>query len=259
MGVSEPCFTVKVRTGHNATMTSTPPEAPRPETAQAEQDFRRLFAEQFNAALDRHAHIPRGHGRGQAVAALFGITRATAGKWLSGEGLPDLWRLPHMAQLLNVDVNELVGGSTNAMLIDDRYITLQMHGQDAPDETVSLFLQPGTLQRTGIAPGCLLMQVTATDMPGFAPVGDLVVYNPGIKWFGTGSDVYVLRVQGRYVLRRAVRTLRGEILLSADGGQMQETFNPTDFTSDPASNGAQIYVVGRVVARVLSRGSSVGA
>lgn len=237
-------------------MTTAQPDAPRPETAQAEQNFRRLFAEQFNAALDRHAHIPHGHGRGQAVAALFGISRATAGKWLSGEGLPDLWRLPQIAQLLNVDVNELVGGTTNAMLIDDRYLTLQVHSQEMPDETVSLFLQPGTLKRTGIAPGCLLMQVTSTDMPAFASVGDLVVYNPGIKWFGTGADVYVLRVQGRYVLRRAVRTLRGDIVLSADAGQMQETFSPTDFTSDPAPNGTQIYVVGQVVARVLSRGSS---
>ncbi|TXH89785.1 MAG: hypothetical protein E6Q78_06155 [Rhodoferax sp.] len=235
-------------------MTSSSPDGSRPETAQAEQDFRRFFAEQFNAVLDRHVHIPRGHGRGQAVAALFGITRATAGKWLSGEGLPDLWRLPQIAQLLNVDVNELVGGSTNAMLIDDRYIALQLHGQDSPDELMPLFLQPGTLQHTSIVPGCLIMQVNATDMPTFAPVGDLVIYNPGIKWFGTGIDVYVLRVQGRYVLRRAVRTLRGDIVLSADDGQMQETFSPTDFTSDSGSEGPQIYVVGRVVARVLTRG-----
>lgn len=225
----------------------------RSESSQVEQNFRRLFAEQFNAALDQIAEIPSGHGRGQAVATLFGITRATASKWLSGEGLPDLWRLPQIAQLLNVDVNELVGASTNAMLIDDRYITLQLHRQDAPDELMSLFLQPGTLRQTGIAPGCLLMQVTATDMPNFAPVGDLMIYNPGLKWFGTGAEVYVLRVQGRYVLRRAVSTLRGDIVLSTDEGQRQETFKPTDFTTDPMASGPEIYVVGKVVARVLTR------
>lgn len=240
---------------HNDGM-STQADTAAPDTLLAELEFRRLFSQQFNLALDRHAHIPQVHGRVQAVSALFGITRATAGKWLSGEGLPDLWRLPHIAQLLNVDVNELVGMSTNPLLIDDSYVTVQMHDQDTPEDLVSMFLQPGTLNRIGIAKGCLLMRIAATDMPLFAPVGDLVLYNPGVKWFGTGADVYVLRVQGRYVLRRAVRTLRGDIVLSTDNGQMQETFNPTDFTSDPAIDSTQIYVVGRVVARVLSRGSS---
>jgi hypothetical protein len=235
---------------------STQPDSHPTETAPAEQDFRRLFAEQFNAALDRHSHIPHGHGRVQAVASLFGITRVTAGKWLGGEGLPELWRLPQIAQLLNVDVNELVGGSTNAMLIDDRYISLQMHSQDSPEELMPLFIQPGTLQHTSIVPGCMIMQINATDMPAFAPVGDLVIYNPGVKWFGTGVDVYVLRAQGRYMLRRAVRTLRGDIVLSADNGQMQETFSPTDFTSDAACEDPQIYVVGRVVARILTRGNN---
>ncbi|MDT8989665.1 hypothetical protein RQP54_02175 [Curvibacter sp. APW13] len=239
-------------------MNTQPTETPAtgPESDQAEQAFRRLFAEQLNTALDRHRHIPQGHGRVQAVASLFGITRITAGKWLSGEGLPELWRLPQIAQLLNVDANELVGSTTNPMLIDDRYIALQMHGQDTPDELMPLFLQPGTLQHTSIVPGCLIMQVNATDMPAFAAVGDLVVYNPGIKWFGTGADVYVLRVQGRYVLRRAVRTLRGEIVLSTDPGQMQESFSPTDFTSDTDPASPLIHVVGRVVARILTRGSS---
>lgn len=239
-------------------MSTTPAESNRPETSLAEQAFRRLFAEQLNTALDRHRHIPQGHGRVQAVASLFGITRITAGKWLSGEGLPELWRLPQIAQLLNVDANELVGSTTNALLIDDRYISLPMHGQDTPEEQMPLFVQPGTLQHTSIVRGCLIMQVNSTDMSSFAPVGDLVVYNPGIKWFGTGSDVYVLRVQGRYVLRRAVRTLRGDIVLSADNGQMQETFSPTDFTSDADPTSPLIYVVGRVVARVLTRGSAAG-
>lgn len=238
-------------------MTTSLPETPRSETTQAEQDFRRFFAERFNAALDRHGHIPRGHGRVQAVTALFGITRTTAGKWLGGEGLPELWRLPYIAQLLNVDVNELVGGSTNPMLIDDRYVMLEMHGQDTPEEVVSLFLQPSTLQRSSIPHGCQLMQVSANDMAGFVGVGDLVIYNPGVKWIDTGSDVYVLRVQGRYVLRRAVRSLRGEIVLSTDSGQASETFSPTDFTSESGASDTQIFVVGRVVARVLLRGSGV--
>lgn len=229
----------------------------RTETSQSEREFRRLFSERFGTALDHLTHIPRGHGRGQAVAALFGISRVTASKWLNGEGLPDLWRLPGMARLLNVDVNELVGGTTNPMTIDDRYVSIEVHNQDNPDETVPLFLQPGTLQRIGLTPGCMLMQVATNDMTGYAGVGDLVIYDPGFKWIGTGSDVYIFKVQGHYVLRRAVRTLRGEILLSNEVSNTQESFKGEDFTSELNNAAGLIYVVGRVVARVLMRGATV--
>jgi transcriptional regulator with XRE-family HTH domain len=228
-------------------------DSARSEPPQAEQEFRRLFAERFGAALDQHPNIPNGHGRGQAVAGLFGISRATAGKWLNGEGLPDLWRLPHLAQLLNVDVNELVGGTTSPMTIDDRYVSINMHNQDHPDEIAPLFLQPSSLQSTGLASGCMLMQVSTNDMLGYVSVGDMVIYNPGLKWISTGTDVYIFRVHGSYVLRRAVRTLRGETILSSEAGNAQESFRGEDFTSEAKGASNLIYVVGRVVARVLLR------
>ncbi len=236
-------------------MTVTTLEAHKSETTQAETDFRRMFAERFNTALDRHAHIPRSHGRGQAVASLFGITRATAGKWLNGEGLPELWRLPSIAKLLNVDVNELVGGSTNPMTIDDRYVSIDMHDQDNPDEVVQLFLQPSSMQRAGLSTGCMLMQVSTNDMAGYVSTGDMVIYNPGVKWINPGTDVYIFRVQGRYVMRRASRTLRGDIVLSSEADNTQEMFKGEDFTSEP-NNTSLIYVVGRVLARVLLRGAA---
>lgn len=223
------------------------------ETPQAESSFRKLFTQRFNTALDRHSHIPQGHGRGQAVASLFGITRATAGKWLNGEGLPELWRLPLLAQLLNVDVNELVGGSTNPMTIDDRYECINMHLQDSPDEVAPLFLQPSSLVSAGLTPGCLLMQVNTNDMVGYVSAGDMVLYNPGVKWISTGTDVYVFKVQGRYVLRRAARTLRGDIVLSSEADKTPEGFKGEDFTSEPNHPDGLIYVVGRVVARVILR------
>lgn len=237
-------------------MSTSPSELPRDDAHQAERDFRKLFAERFNAALDRHAHIPQVYGRGQAVSALFGITRATAGKWLTGEGSPELWRLPQLAKLLNVDVNELVGGTTNPMMIDDRYVSIEIHEQDSPQELASVFLQPSTLQRVGFPPGCLLMRVSSNEMVGYVSVGDVVLYNPGIKWISTGSDVYVFRVQGRYVLRRATRTLRGEVVLSSENNSAQESFKGEDFTSEPSQETGLIYVVGRVVARIILRGNS---
>lgn len=238
-------------------MASQIPESLREDIHQTEGDFRKLFAERFNAALDRHGHIPQVYGRGQAVSALFGITRATAGKWLNGEGLPELWRLPHLARLLNVDVNELVGGTTSPMMIDDRYVSLDIHEQDAPTDVVSIFLQPSTLKRIGFAPGCLLMRLSTNEMVGFAGIGDVVVYNPGVKWISTGTDVYVLRVKGRYVLRRATRTLRDEVVLSCENSLSQESFKGEDFTSEPAAHDPNlIYVVGQVMARIVLRGNS---
>lgn len=236
------------------TDTFTPP----PNTTLDEYAFRAFFSTQFHAALDKHKHIPRGHGRLQAVAALFSITRTTAGKWLNGEGLPDMWRLPRIAQLLNVDPNELLGVSANPLVLDQSYLMINVHDQDHPSDGSSLFLQPSTLERVGLPAGCVLMRVNSNDMKDFAGVGDLVAYNPGVKWIDTGADVYVLRAQGRYVIRRAVRSLRGDIVLSSGVGIPEETFRPTDFTSEPESDNAMIYVAGQVVGRLLQRGSVVG-
>ena len=231
-----------------------PAESLRSETTQAELDFRKLFAERLHAALDRHNHIPKGHGRVLASAALFGVTRLTVTKWLNGDGLPDLWRLPLLAKLLNVDVNELVGGSTNPMVIDDRYASIGLHSQDDPDAVGQLFLQPSSLAQAGLLPGCMLMQLNTNDMAAYVSVGDMVIYNPGVKWIDTGTAVYVFKVQGRYVLRRAARTLRGDIILTNDADNTQESFRGEDFTSEPDNPAGLIYVVGRVVGRVLVRG-----
>lgn len=225
----------------------------RSESPVVEQAFRAFFAERFTAALDQLAHIPHGHGRVQAVAGLFGISRTTAAKWLGGDGLPELWRLPQVAQLLGVDVNELIGATVHPMQIDERYVVIDAHSQDRPSDVAKVFLQPGTLDRSGLPPGCRLMKVTTNDMAGYVKPGDMVVYNPGVKWISTGSDVYVFRVEDQLVLRRAARTLRGEIILSNEHGESQESFRGEDFTSDVEHAPGLIFVVGMVVARVLLR------
>lgn len=231
-------------------------ESLRSETTQAETDFRRLFAARLNAALDQHMSVPRGYGRGQAVAGMFGITRITAGKWLAGEGLPDLWRLPQLARLLNVDTNELVGGTVRALESDDRYMSINMHNQDHPDKRIPMYLPASSLQGNLVTPGCLLMQLSTNDMVGYAGVGDMVIYNPDVQWISAGTDVYILRVQGHYVLRRATRTLRGEIVLTTEANSGQELFKDADFTSALDGPTDLIAVVGRVQGRILLRGAT---
>ena len=72
------------------------------------------------------------------------------------------------------------------------------------------------------------MKVTTNDMKaGYVKPGDMVVYNPGVKWISTGSDVYVFGVEDHWSYA-AQRTLRGEIILSNEHGESQESFRGED-------------------------------
>ena len=46
--------------------------------------FRKQFADNLNAALDRKGAIPSGYGRVIGVAELFGVSQNTAANWLKG-------------------------------------------------------------------------------------------------------------------------------------------------------------------------------
>jgi phage repressor protein C with HTH and peptisase S24 domain len=129
-----------------------------------------------------------------------------------------------------------------------------MHTQDQPADVSSLFLQPGALRSAALPPGCMLMRVTTNDMAGYVGVGDMVIYNPGVKWISSGNDVYLFRVGNQYVLRRATRSLRGDITLTSDSTGATESFKGEDFTSEAKDASGALFVVGRVVARILMRG-----
>lgn len=234
-------------------ITDTPdtPDAPLSDEATA---FRIVFAERFNDALNQHGSIPHGYGRVQAVTSLFGVSRTTAGKWIDGEGLPELWRIPLIARRLNVDVTELLGSMSVPTNVDQSYVTLDIHTQEEPEDASGAYLHPETLQLMGLPPGSTLMHVTSDEMAGYVGVGDSVIYNPGVKRIGTGSDVYIFRVQGRYVLRRARRTLRDEIHVTCEAQDVPpEIFQGSDFTADKEDED-RIFVVGRVVARLVVHG-----
>ena len=213
--------------------------------------FRRLFAERFNAALDRHPSIPKKYGRVQAVATLFGISRSTATKWLDGDAVPELSRLPHLSRLLNADASELVGCISLPGTIDESYVSLDIHDQDTPNEVAAFYMHSNTLMWLGLPPGAKLMRVTSNDMTGYVDSGDAVVYSPGIKRISSGNDVYIFRIGESYVLRRARRTLRDEIYVTSEvQGVLPEIFKASNFTSE-STDTEGIYVVGQVVARLL--------
>ena len=115
--------------------------------------FRRLFAERFNAALDRHPSIPKKYGRVQTVATLFGISRTTATKWLEGDAVPELSRLPLLSRLLNVDVNTLIGGVS----APSGLVKINIHNHGAPDDVGVFYAHSMTLSRLGLTPDAKLI------------------------------------------------------------------------------------------------------
>src|SRR6185312_15462614 len=91
------------------------------ERLQRQQVFRRQFASNFNAALDRRGSIPPGYGRVTAVAQLFDVSQNTATAWVRGDGVPELFRLPEIAKTLNTTVEQLVMGDagSGAHIVDE--------------------------------------------------------------------------------------------------------------------------------------------
>jgi len=93
------------------------------------KDFRKAFAGRLNAALDRHGVIPPGYGRVIGAAELFGVSQNTAGAWLKGDGVPEVARLPEIADILGTTIEQLVVGDHehDVPLSDERYVSVDLH------------------------------------------------------------------------------------------------------------------------------------
>ena len=63
------------------------------EKSSKQKSFRKRFAENLNAALNRRGAIPSGYGRVIGVAELFGVSQNTAANWLKGDGV-DIAQFP---------------------------------------------------------------------------------------------------------------------------------------------------------------------
>lgn len=97
--------------------------------------FRKRFADNLNAALDRRGVIPSGYGRVVGVAELFGVSQNTAANWLKGDGVPELSRLPEIAEILGTTIEQLVVGdhAGGTQAIDERYVMIDMHEDNEPE------------------------------------------------------------------------------------------------------------------------------
>ncbi len=216
------------------------------EKGQRFKAFRKQFADNLNAALDRRGAIPAGYGRVTAVAELFGVSQNTAANWLRGDGVPELARLPEIAETLNTTVEQLVvgGQSTGAHAIDERYTVLDIHSGDET-ESHALYMLPEALRELGLPRGVVAMRMSSDDMDPYLRPGDLVFYDPRVNRIHT-NGVFVLRSHDTLVVRRIQRSTRDGVRLICDNERFgSETLSEMEFDA------SGIEVVGHVVGRLL--------
>jgi hypothetical protein len=221
------------------------------ERLQRQQEFRRQFAANFNAALDRRGSIPPGYGRVTAVAQLFDVSQNTATAWVRGDGVPELFRLPEIAKTLNTTVEQLVMGDngTGAHIVDEQYAVIDLHPDNTSDGH-AIYTLPETLREIGLPRDVKMMRVQSEDMEPYLRNGDIVVYDPRVTRIQT-NGVYVLHVNDKFVVRRAQSGLKKEVRLICDNAKFsEEVLAPEDFAETPDDSG-RVAVVGQVLARVL--------
>lgn len=208
--------------------------------------FRKQFAKNLNAALDRRGAIPLGYGRVTAVAELFGVSQNTAANWLRGDGVPELGRLPEIAETLNTTIEALVvgGQSSGAHAISERYTVIDIHGRD-DDDAHAIYMLPEALREIGLPRGVNAMHIETDDMDPFLRPGDLVFYDPRVNRVLV-NGVYVLRIRGTLIVRRIQRSILEGLRLLCDNERFgQET------VSEAEVDEGRVEIIGHVVGRLL--------
>ena len=214
--------------------------------------FRKQFADNLNAALDRKGAIPSGYGRVIGVAELFGVSQITAANWLKGEGVPELARLPEIAGILGTTVEQLVMGDQHVgtHVIDERYVMVDMHGDDSP-EAHAWYTLPEALRSMGLPTSIKMLAVGDDDMAPFLHRGDLAIYDPRVRRIQS-NGVFVLCVNDRFLVRRVQRGLKGNVRLICDNPAFDDEILDESEFADENQDG--IAVIGVVVGRILLGG-----
>lgn len=215
--------------------------------------FRKQFATNLSTALDRRGTIPSGYGRVVGVAELFGVSQNTAANWLKGDGVPELYRLPEIAETLGTTVEQLVVGDrgTGTHVIDECYVMVDMHEDDGVGG-YSWYTLPETLRSIGLPNGIKMLQVRNDDMAQYVNSGDVVLYDPRVKRI-QANGVFVLQIGDRFIVRRVQRGIKQNIRLICDNPLFDdEILDESEFAeSDQDGGQSQIVVAGQVIGRIL--------
>lgn len=224
------------------------------ERSSKQKTFRKQFAENLNAALDRRGAIPSGYGRVVGVAELFGVSQNTAANWLKGDGVPELSRLPEIADILGTTVEQLVVGDRgkDPHVIDENYVMVDMH-EEGSLGGYSWYTLPETLRSMGLPKDLRMLQVSSDDMAPYVNSGDAVMYDPRVRRI-QANGVFVFQIGDRFVVRRVQRGIKGDIRLKCDNPLFEDEVLDGSELDEAALPGSRISVAGQVVGR-LSVGS----
>ena len=219
-----------------------------------QKTFRKQFAENLNAALDRRGAIPSGYGRVVGVAELFGVSQNTAANWLKGDGVPELSRLPEIADILGTTVEQLVVGDRgkDTHVIDENYVMVDMH-EEGSLGGYSWYTLPVTLRSWGLPTHLRMLQVSSVDMAPYVNSGDAVMCDPRVRRIQT-NGVFVFQIGDRFVVRRVQRGIKGDVRLKCDNPLFEDEVLDEAELDESALPGGRISVAGQVVGR-LSVGS----
>lgn len=219
-----------------------------------QKTFRKQFAENLNAALDRRGAIPSGYGRVVGVAELFGVSQNTAANWLKGDGVPELSRLPEIADILGTTVEQLVVGDRgkDTHVIDENYVMVDMH-EEGSLGGYSWYTLPETLRSMGLPKDLRMLQVSSDDMAPYVNSGDAVMYDPRVRRI-QANGVFVFQIGDRFVVRRVQRGIKGDVRLKCDNPLFEDEVLDEAELDESALPGGRISVAGQVVGR-LSVGS----
>ena len=224
------------------------------ERSSKQKIFRKQFAENLNAALDRRGAIPSGYGRVVGVAELFGVSQNTAANWLKGDGVPELSRLPEIADILGTTVEQLVVGDRgkDPHVIDENYVMVDMH-EEGSLGGYSWYTLPETLRSMGLPKDLRMLQVSGDDMAPYVNCGDAVMYDPRVRRI-QANGVFVFQIGDRFVVRRVQRGIKGDIRLKCDNPLFEDEVLDESELDESVLAGGRISVAGQVVGR-LSVGS----
>lgn len=219
-----------------------------------QKSFRKQFAENLNAALDRRGAIPTGYGRVVGVAELFGVSQNTAANWLKGDGVPELSRLPEIADILGTTVEQLVVGDhgKDPHVIDENYVMVDMHEEGSIDG-FSWYTLPETLRSMGLPKDIKMLQVSSDDMAPYVNSGDSVIYDPRVRRI-QANGVFVFQIGDRFVVRRVQRGIKGDIRLKCDNPLFEDEVLVETELEESLQQTVRISVAGQVVGRL-----SIGA
>jgi len=220
------------------------------ERSSKQKTFRKQFAENLNAALDRRGAIPSGYGRVVGVAELFGVSQNTAANWLKGDGVPELSRLPEIADILGTTVEQLVVGDRgkDPHVIDENYVMVDMH-EEGSLGGYSWHTLPETLRSMGLPKDLRMLQVSSDDMAPYVNGGDAVMYDPRVRRI-QANGVLVFQIGDRFVVRRVQRGIKGDIRLKCDNPLFEDEVLDESELDESVLAGGRISVAGQVVGRL---------